>query len=114
MLVNISTIEEVACRARATAQDGDDDIVTGWSNAQGPRILRSTEAIRRIDSLNSVLPRGFDRPVYDRHGDRCDATRCSIILPRACSSRLLLYSGKHGPPIVAVMIPLSLLARFLD
>src|SRR2546426_2095623 len=122
LVKDIATIETGGVpRQGLTAQDGDDDIVTGMVlMRKGENPSEVLEAIKaKIDALNSsVLPKGVQVvPFYDRTW-LIDTTLHTVFHNLAegallVTAVLLVFLGSmRAALIVAVMIPLSLLATF--
>src|SRR3989442_761481 len=119
---DISTIETGGVPRQGLAgQDKDDDIITGlvlMRKGENPsEVLKELKA--RIDDLNStVLPRGVQIvPIYDRTW-LIDTTLETVFHNLAegailVTGVLLVFLGSmRAALIVAIMIPLSLLATF--
>ena len=119
---DISTIETGGVPRQGLAgQDKDDDIITGlvlMRKGENPsEVLKELKA--RIDNLNStVLPRGVQIvPIYDRTW-LIDTTLETVFHNLAegailVTGVLLVFLGSmRAALIVAIMIPLSLLATF--
>jgi heavy metal efflux system protein len=123
LVKDISTIETGGVpRQGLTAQDNDDDIVTGMVlMRKGENPSEVLEAIKdKIDALNSsVLPKSVQVvPFYDRTW-LIDTTLHTVFHNLGegallVTAVLLVFLGSmRAALIVAVMIPLSLLATFM-
>jgi len=120
---DISTIETGGVpRQGLTGQDEDDDIITGMvlmRKGENPSEVL-TELKTRIDNLNStVLPKGVQVvPIYDRTW-LIDTTLHTVFHNLAegallVTGVLLVFLGSaRAALIVAIMIPLSLMATFM-
>src|SRR5499427_3170166 len=122
LVKDIATVEVGAVpRQGITGQDDEDDIVTGivlMRKGENPsEVLKALK--EKVDTLNaSVLPKGAQvTPIYDRTWliDTTLKTVFKNLLEGAVlvTAVLLLFLGNlRAALIVAVMIPLSLLATF--
>ncbi|HEU0173861.1 MAG TPA: CusA/CzcA family heavy metal efflux RND transporter [Blastocatellia bacterium] len=122
LVKDIATVEVGAVpRQGITGQDDEDDIVTGivlMRKGENPsEVLKALK--EKVDALNtSVLPKGAQvTPIYDRTWliDTTLKTVFKNLLEGAVlvTAVLLLFLGNlRAALIVAVMIPLSLLATF--
>ena len=122
LVKDIATVEVGAVpRQGITGQDDEDDIVTGivlMRKGENPsEVLKALK--EKVDMLNaSVLPKGAQvTPIYDRTWliDTTLKTVFKNLLEGAVlvTAVLLLFLGNlRAALIVAVMIPLSLLATF--
>src|SRR5215510_12797614 len=123
LVKDIAAVEVGAVpRQGITGQDKEDDIVTGivlMRKGENPsEVLKALK--EKVDTLNaSVLPKGAQiTPIYDRTWliDTTLKTVFKNLLEGAVlvTAVLLLFLGNlRAALIVAVMIPLSLLATFL-
>jgi cobalt-zinc-cadmium resistance protein CzcA len=123
LVSDISTIETGGVpRQGLTGQDRDDDVVTGlvlMRKGENPSLVLA-DLKAKIETLNSsVLPQGVSiQPIYDRTWliDTTLHTVLKNLLEGAIlvTGVLLVFLGSmRAALIVALMIPLSLLATFM-